>query len=794
MATKEPTDSILTEITCAKCSRRKFLQIAGTAAATAAFAGIPIVGQKLKTITAAQAEELASGAPKWIYTCCNGCGGQTGIRVLVENGIVKKIEPNEFNPIGVANISTDYAREKARGGRMCPKGNSAVKSLYDPDRLKTPVRRVGARGEGKWEPITWDEAIAEVAKRLGEIKQKYGAQALVWFSEDHSFTHIQSDFCTAYGTPNYLNHSNLCDVARKLGYKLVMGDDRPLADFQNSKYTLLFGWNPLGATKWSHLPAIVNRGRQNGMKLVVVDPVFSATAAKANEWIPIRPGTDGAMALAMGNVIVNEKLYDEAFVKEWVVGFDEYSSFVKDKTPEWAEKITSVPADTIRRIARELAATKPSVIDAWSGPGHHSNGTQGTRAVATLSALLGQYDKPGTMIIPSRKGEKARGPVDGWDTTNAKGARIDGKGTKYPFGHGSGIYVEAREAMITGQPYQPKAAVFVFQNWVMSVPNRAKNLEAVKNMEFVLSVDTHLSETAEMADIVVPGTHPLERYDLTSNWITFPALSLRQPAVKSWVNGMSEVDFVMAVARKMGFPGFDMTYEDYLDAELKGGLKIGLADLKALPGAVLIGGETKYEKYAAEITVPDGATTTDMGIIKDASGKQIGMKKGDKSVRGFFTPSGKTELYSKQFKDKGFDPNPAYTDPETKPGGDYNLYLVAWKQSEHTHTRTFNNAWLMEMKSDNPLLMNTATAKKLDLKDGDEVWIESPAAKAKSTVQLTEGIHPEVVGLQHGFGHWAFGKIAKGKGTDDGQFCAGKAELASGQAVTKEIAVKVYKA
>ncbi|MDO8587322.1 MAG: molybdopterin-dependent oxidoreductase [Armatimonadota bacterium] len=794
MSKNKPTESILSEIVCAKCSRRKFLQVAGLATAATALGGMPIVGQKLRTISAAHAEELASGAPKWIYTCCNMCGGQSGIKVLVENGIVKKIEPNDFNPIGVANISTDFAKEKSRGARMCPKGNSAVKSLYDPDRLKTPVRRVGERGSGKWEPITWDEAISEVATRLGEIKQKYGPQALVWFSEDHSFTHVQVDFCTAYGTPNYHNHSNLCDVARKLGFKLVMGDDRPLADFQNSKYTLLFGWNPLGATKWALLPAIINRGRENGMKLVVVDPVFSATAAKADEWVPIRPGADGAMALGMGHVIVTEKLYDKAFIDEWVVGFDEYAEYVKDKTPEWAEKITSVPADTIRRIARELAATKPAVVDAWSGPGHHTNATQGTRAIASLPALLGQYDKPGTMVIPDKKGGKHRSDVAGWDTTNAKGARVDGLGTKYPFGHKSGIYVEARDAMISGKPYQPKAAVFVFQNFVMSVPNGAKNREAVKNMDFVLCVDTHMSETAQMADIVVPGSHALERYDLNSNWVTFPALALRQPAVKSWVGGMPEYEFVMAVARKMGFPGFDISYEELLDAELKGGIKIGLADLKALPGATWIGGETKYEKYAAEIKLPDGAVTSDKGVIKDASGKQVGMKKGDKSVRGFFTPSGKIELYAKKFAEKGFDANPAYTDPEVMPGEGYDLYLVAWKQAEHTHTRTFNNAWLMEMKPDNPLLMNSVTGKKLGIKDGDEVWIESAYAKAKSRVQFTEGIHPEVVGLQHGYGHSALGKIAKGKGTDDGQFCAGKAELASGQAITKEIAVKVYKA
>ncbi len=778
-------------------SRRDFLQLLGVAGAAAAAVGAPgPVGRRLYGISEAKAAELLADKRNWIYSCCNMCGGQSGIKVLLENGVVRKIEPNEHNPIGVANISTDFAREKARGARLCPKGNSATRSLYDPDRLKTPLRRVGARGEGKWQAISWEEAIEEVATKLDAVRQQYGPEALIWFSEDHSFTNPQMDFCDLYGTPNYHNHSNLCDVARKVGFKLVMGDDRPLPDFANAKYALVFGWNLLSATKWSHLPAIVNRGREKGMKLVIVDPVFTHTAAKADEWIPLRPGTDGAFALALGHVIVTEKLYDEAFVRDWAVGFDKYAEYVKDKTPEWAERITSIPADTIRRIAHELAAARPGVVDAWSGPGHHTNATQGTRAIAMLPALLGLYDKPGTQVSPTRKGGKRRK----LNLDKPKAPRLDGRGTKYPFAHGSGVYVEAREAVLSGQPYQARAAVFVMQNFVMSVPNTQRNLDMMKKLEYIVVVDTHLSETAELADLVVPGANFLERYDLTSNWVTFPSLSLRQPVVPSWVGGLAEYDFVMAVGRKMGLKdkdglGFDLTYEQYLDAELKGGIGLGLAELKALPGAVWVSGETKYDKYAASASVPEGGSVDEKtGIIKDKDGKAIGRQENGRSYKGFETPSRKIEFYSEQMAAKGLDPLPAYTEPVDRPTPDYPLYLVAWKQTEHTHTRTFNNAWLMEMKPDNPLWINAATAARLGLVDGDEVWIESPFAKAKSTVYVTEGIHPEVVGLHHGYGHWALGKIAKGKGTNDGQFLPGKAEPICGQAVTKEIGVKVYKA
>jgi thiosulfate reductase/polysulfide reductase chain A len=524
--------------------------------------------------------------------------------------------------------------------------------------------------------------------------------------------------------------------------------------------------------------------------------VFTHTAAKADEWVPLRPGTDGALALAIGHVLVREKLYDRHFVRDWAVGFDDYARYVGEKTPQWAEGITSVPAATIERIARELATAKAPCIDAWSGPGHHTNGTQGGRAIALLPALLGAYDRPGSMILPDRRGPKRR--TLNWD--KPKAPRVDGLGTTFPFGHGSGIYVQAREAMLTGKPYPVKAAVFVMQNWVMSVPGRKKNVEAIRNMDFVMAVDTMMSETADLADLAVPGSHYLERYDLTSNWVTFPSVTLRQPVVKSWIGGMPEYEFVFALGRKLGLKdkdgkGFDLTYEQYLSDELKAGIGITLDELKALPGAVWIGGSTTYKKYAGTIALPSGATVDEKTrVVKGPDGKTIGVSTGRFVVKGFNTPSRKVEFVSQQLADNGYDALPAYTDPIDRPTPEYPLYLVAWKQAEHTHTRTFNNPYLIEMKPDNPLWMNTQTARRLDIADGDRVIVESPHASAEGTAHVTPCIHPEVVGMQHGFGHWAMGSVAKGKGIDDGQFMLGRAEPISGQAVTKEIGVRVRKA
>lgn len=815
------------EVAGKEFTRRSFLKWSSALAGAAIASGI-LWDDKLGLFREASAQEKQMKEGEWIYSNCNMCGGQSGIKVKVVNGRAVKIE-GIANPNNIANISANYDKvvselgdlykDKDAAGRLCSKGNSGLRALYDPDRLKTPMVRVGKRGSGKWKAISWDEAVSQVAENLQNIKDKYGAESLAWFSEDHSFTHIQQDFCKMYGTPNYHNHSNLCDVARKASFKLVMGNERPLADFEDTSYALVFGWNLLGATKWIHLPGIWNRGRAKGAKMVYVDPFYSQTAAKSDEWVPIRPGTDGAIALAIGHVLIKKNLIDKTFIDEWCVGFDEYEKYAADKTPEWAEKITSVPARVIERIATEIGeaakAGKGVVIDTWSGPGHHTNATLGGYAITVLPALLGMIDKPGTMMEPSKIGNKHHG-LD-VDLPSLKKPRVDAKGTKYILGHDSGIYVETRDVALSGKESNPgsgvpKAGVFVFQNFIMSVPNTKKNIEFMKKLEYVVVQDTHMSETAELADIVIPGSVYLERYDFTGYWVTWPVLGLRKPVVKSVINGMTEVEFWMAVTKKMGlkdkkgYSPADMSYDAYYADEYKPIPYAKEQDWETYKKTTLaMTGKTEYEKFKKEVKMPEGGTVDEKtGVVKDKEGKAVGVQIGMKIMKGFNTPTRKLEITSTFLKKNKYNGLPEYSEPEDKPTQEFPLYLVNFKQNEHTHSRTFNNDYLMEMKPDNPLLINSATAAKLGLKDGDAVWIESPYAKAKGTVQITERIHPEVVTLQHGYGHWGFGKVAKGSlnkinrwspaGTADGQFFSGKAEKFSGQIVAKEIGVKIIKA
>jgi len=747
-----------------RTGRRDFLKLSGILGGAV---GMHVTGLRRLGIGELQAQ---GAADEWIPTTCMMCGGTTGVLAHVVNGRVIKIEPNKYNPAGVANMYEDFvsirdATSVASGARMCPKGNAAIMSLYDPDRLKKPLKRVGKRGDGQWQEISYDQAVSEIAQKLGEIRNN-GPEKLLWFTEDNNFTAIQETFCNAFDTPNFMLHSNLCDVARKVGFETTLGFHRPLADLRNTRYMLIFGWNPLGAMKWAHLPRILLDGLSRGAKLVIVDPRCSETAEKVfaykGRWLPIRPGTDGALALAMANVIINERLYDAAFVDKWTVGFKEFSEFVKNKTPDWAAAITGIKADTIRTVAREFATTKPAVVDAWSGVSHHTNGAQAHRAISSLAGLTGNVDAPGTLILPQRKGPK-------FDTGTASiRPRVDGKGTKYPFGHGSGVYVEARDAMISGQPYQPRAAVFVFQNFVHSVPNMQKNLQALKNdkLELIVSVDTHLSETAMMADYVIPGTNFLERRDLYPQWVTFPAISLRQPVVPTVFGQKAEYEFVRDLALNLGLNqyAFNVDYKTYLDDALKAaGIGIDLEGLEKLDGATWVpdNHSTSYYKY---------------------------------TVGGFNTPSKKFEFYSQQMEKKGVNPLPEYVPAQDGPTAAYPFHIINWKEALHTHSRTMNNRWLMELHGENELWMNAQKAAALGISDGQMVWVENQdGIKAQARARVTNRIHPNVVGMTHGFGHTASGPVAQGKGTNDTQFIPGKADPISGMAAHKDGAVKVYK-
>lgn len=877
----------LAAATTARISRRGMIK---GLAAGAAVAKVAIGSTGLAK--AAEVKDYKNG--KWIASGCNMCGGQCSINVYVENGVVRKIEPLPA-PGSVANVNGsapydyyDQAIAKGDLGRLCCKGNSGTRSLYDPDRVKTPLRRIGPRGSGLYEPISWEEAIAEAASKLKTNKSLYGAASLVWFGEDHSFTHIQQDFTDAYGCPNYSNHANLCDTSRKSAFKSTIGDERPLADFESAELLFIWGWNFLSAIKWIHLAAVFQRTMAKaGREFIYVDPVFNTTASKADQWIAPRPGTDGALAMALARHIIASGKYDTAFVGKYTLGFDEYKKFLNGETYDkvvkdaaWAEKVTGIPAGDIDALATKLetafSAGKKILIDSWSGPGHHTNATQSGRAIAALGLLLGGVDKPGGLVFPKRSGPgrrsssalgspvKEKWRVDGRDDISVP--QSDGsKKTytkKYLYSHGSGIYVEQIERMLeqkdfVGNDYPIKACVIVFQNLLMSTPNTQKVINALNKMDFVMCVDTHLSETAMMADLVIPGSNYLERFDFNAQWISQRALGLRQPAVESWIGGRSEAQFFLDLGQAMGFKGFkdlpgvndtdeaynkeewdrfmktgnggqpfttQMTWDElkakgyWVDAGGKTGFGQSAAT-KAFATATMtlkkytVGSEVRYTVLQADTSVPPKYTA--VGIVIDNS------KVADDGKGGYTLPEGTT--YEVGFKttsrfgqfwdpvlngayvgttkpagkdvtgDVNFLPLPCHTEPLDKPSAQYPLYFLSWKEVEHAHTRTFNNPWLMTMRGENRLIIHPDVAKAYGIGEADRVAVESENGVVEARAHVAPIIHKECVGWVRGFGHWALGRYAKGKGAHDGWLLKGRAEIHSGQAVHKEAGCRIYK-
>jgi thiosulfate reductase / polysulfide reductase chain A len=887
-------------------TRRRFLSwTAAFGAAGAAFGALPGLFERISPARASELTDYARG--KWIRSGCNMCGGQCGIDCFVdETGVLRKIEPTR-DPNNVAGISTNYSNQlaligdKYEHGTLCCKGNSGRRSLYDPERLQSPMKRVGPRGAASsFVPIGWDEAIALAAKALADVKGKYGARSIFWFGEDHSFTHIQQDFCDALGCPNYSNHAMLCDTSRKAIYKSVWGNERPLADIENTNYLLVFGWNFLSAIKWTWLAKAFARGRAKpDFKFVYVDPVFNATASKADDWIAVRPGTDGALALALCHRIVTTPgsgNYDQAFVAAHGLGFAAFVEYLGGtglyadgvtKDAAWAAGITGLPKATIERIADELItahrAGKKICIDVWSGPGHKGNATQGGRAIACLIGLFGAVDRPGTMINPERQGVSrlTKNPgwpakLDGWrpdgtvdvtlpEPATATRALRDKSGKtwnpgdlvplgtafsrKYLYGHGSGSYVDSREVLVNqrdsfGFSYPAKAAVIVFQNIMMSMGAPERTLAALEAMEFVLCVDTHMSETAQLADLIIPGSNYLERFDSNARWVTFRSINLRQPVVKPWIpGGRSEAQFFMDLGGAMGLAGFKTTPEftvdeNYNRKEWENYMALGWSKTMSWDELKIAGvwmedfaapkGGTHYEKYkkTAIGKVFDGAAMEVATFGPPGASVYVVRNKSTKAILGFATsttpstydeapgiwptPSGKFQFWDPVLNDayvgktfpggvdvKGdvrYHPLPAYKDQDELPRGEFPLYFISWKEVEHTHTRTFNNAWLMEMKAENRLWIHPSAAAARKLEEEDLVHVQSPYGKVRARVHVTFGIHPETVGFVRGFGHWALGSLAKGRGAHDGWLLPPRTEVHSAQLPHKDLVCQVTKA
>jgi anaerobic selenocysteine-containing dehydrogenase len=722
---------------------------------------------------------------KMIPSSCWSCVTRDAMVGYVENGRLVKLEGHP---------------DSIRGrGKICSKGQAGVNQLYDPDRVLYPMKRAGKRGEGKWKRITWDQALDELTARLKKVRDAGHPEKFMFHygRMKASSSKIVGDFLAAYGTGTKGNHTSICEGGKWTAQELTWGKHYDNWDFDKTNYVLNFGSGVLECHT-NHIPtsqrlmdAIVDRG----VKMVTFDVRISNTAAKSTEWIGVKPGSDGAIALAMCREIMNAGLYDKAFFK-FIKATDDLNASTDEKvaalkshlakyTPEWAEKISGVPATKIKTIALEFAKAKPAVVISYRGAVAHYNGNDTERAIQMLAAITGNIDNPGGRC--RAVGAKWKRPKGAKKVPKAKKLKVaDGfKGqAAYPSHH---INHQVLKVIKDGSYGRPEVYMWYCYTPVYANGECQENIDILKDESLIpynVCVNAYYDESAALADLILPNPSYLEWWDWEDmvSPTQVPEYYIRQPFVKPLGESRDFKDVVCELARRMGFPFSYNSAEEYVkkSCEMTPGVKEagGFEYMKTRGVWHDPNAKPKYYMYKKEVKEKD--LNKDGVILDEATGvywnwkkakvkseaeamekgytktskafkAYVGQKIGDKVYAGFkpdaVNKSGYFEVYSELLKMKKFPPLPTYMPiPEHEEMGPDALIMTTYK-----------------LAHDNPAKINTATARKLGIKDGDKIKVKSSVGEITTRASVTEAVVPGIVAISHHLGHWEYGRYASGK-------------------------------
>jgi anaerobic selenocysteine-containing dehydrogenase len=659
---------------------------------------------------------------KSICTICDPTT-QCGLDLYVKDGKIIKVEGSKEHPYNL--------------GTLCSKGAANRQYVYSEDRLKTPLKRTGPRGSGKFEPITWDEALDTIAAKFNEIKSQNGPESVVFFSGyTKYFRPYLKRLAHSFGSPNYLTESSTCHQATAMAQKLTFGLPG-VPDLKNTKCLLVWSANPF-YTNPGNGRAIL-RGKERGMMLIVVDPRQTPTAARADIYLQVRPGTDGALALAMANVIINEKLYDQDFVGNYSYGFEDYEEYVHQFTPEKGEELTGVAAAKITKAARMYASLKPAALMPSASPVvHHTNGVQNYRAVFALAGLTGNYDiAGGNFVIPPSFIH-----IPGLISTREHEFIQCRPWSEMPPRIGADrfpvwvdVIDEEAQAMHlpsqirSGEPYPLKALIGFGMNHRMW-PDPNGLLGCLGKLDFFVNVDIFMTDTCKYADIVLPACTSVERSELRCYPMGY--IIFTQPAIQPLYDSRSDVEIIYELAERLGLddPLFKAGYEANVDWILEPS-RISIAELKKHPGGMF---------------VPNPMKLPEKKYLK----------------QGFKTPSGRMEFKSKVLEKyegrPGFEALPAYRPPkysrESTPelAKEYPFILnTGSRLPMYVHTRTFRLTWTNSLRPNHPAAdIHPANAARLGIKQDDAMRISTPKDAVVVKANLTQMAQPGVIHIYHG--------------------------------------------
>jgi anaerobic selenocysteine-containing dehydrogenase len=787
----------------AKFSRRDFLKLVG---AGTAVAGLAELGRRTPIFSAlvpTDRPQVPLGE-RTVASICRLCAGGCGVTARVIDGRVVKLDGNPLHP--------------NNQGRLCPKGQAGLQVLYDPDRIKHPMRRAGQRGSGQWEQVSWDEALSEVAGKLREMRKAGHPERLVFLHDGKRGPtgDLIARFCRAFGTPNDVPHRRYSADGPPLAHYLTQGwADHAAYDWENTNYLLCFGgafleaWQPL--VRQLRAYSRMRRGRPGQRaKIVQIESRASVTATKADEWLPIRPGTEGALALGMAHIIVRDELYDKAFVAEHTFGFEDWTDEAgqarmgfhtlvmrDDYTPERVAEVTGVAAHTIERIAREFAAARPAV--AAGDMSGYSNGLYSQWAIHALNALVGSIDVPGGVM------RQMEPPLTPWpepalDDIAAQGLtqpRADGAGTN------ASPLAESVPHALTQAPYPIEVLFLYHTNPVYDDPPGLEWQETLEGIPLVVSFSPYLDETSEHADLLLPDCTYLEKWFLEplEPSLGYPAVGLGQPVVDPLYDTCNTADVLIELAQAMGGSlTAAMPWNDFVGAlqeRVQGLYQAGIGMPSPSPASGEGQGEGQtFEEFWAELQ--------SRGVWYNQP-YEFGQWE-----RVFATPSGKFEFCSQILRGKleelgipfeDEDLLPRYQPPDFE--GDeteYPFHLRTFKMVTYTERWGANIPWLQEIyglhaqeKWDSWVELNPETAHELGIHDGDLVRVESTQGSIELRARLWPGTPPEVVSVPLGQGHTAGGRWAENRGANPNELIAPLTDPLSGELATQSTRVRVSK-
>ena len=646
---------------------------------------------------------------KIVRSNCRGCHGGCGVLVHVDDGKIKKIEGDPDCP--------------SNRGSLCSKGLAFAQLVHHPDRLTHPLMRSGARGEGQWHRVSWDEALGTISEKLKQVKGESGAEAVaLGYGTGRNYEAYLYRFANLFGTPNVITAGHMCYGPRIAATSITCGK-LPVCDYENHpKCIVVWGNNVVWTNPDEYKGENFMRSLSGGAKLIVVDPRLTFLASRADLWLQLRPGTDTALALSMANVIINEHLFDVDFVERYTHGWDLFVSRVQEYSPEKVEEITWVPAAKIREAARLYAVSKPACIQWGVAIEQTINSTDNNRILTDLMAITGNLDVPGGNVFFVPPPIRSVSEFAGHRLLDEEQKKKRLGGSTFKLADRIAIVTPklAWEAILTGSPYRLRAMLLHGTNPVITRANAREVHSALQNVEFLSVADFFLTPTAELADVVLPAATWLEFDDL-GGYIFRHGYAYARPGIVQIGECWPDHRIFSELGKRLG----QEEHWSDIDGDLDSILEPSGIGWEEFNRRGYLQGEMEYRKH---------------------------------EKRGFSTPTGKVELYSTILEGWGYDPLPAYREVPESPVSDperatrYPFILITGARSPslfHSEHRMVPR--LRELHPDPLVEIHPTTAEKLGIQNGMWVYIETERGRVKQKAKLTVGIDPRVIAAEHGW-------------------------------------------